>query len=136
MMTQIQRSIMTKLKTEFPTYKIYGEKVEQGLIRPCFFVDLLPIDFEEINSEMHKYLVTVDVQYMSLEDTKAKNIEMIPIIPQLFTYISLTDGTKIQTINGQFEIIDGILHYLFDLEFIARLDIAPTEPLIGEINLK
>lgn len=135
MMIEIQRSIMKKLKTEFPLYKIYGEKVEQGLRRPCFFVDLLPIDFEEINSEVQRQLITVDIQYMSAEDTKAKNLEMASQLPQIFTFISLDDGTRIQTANGQFETIDGILHYLFDLDFIVKLDITATEPLIGEITL-
>lgn len=132
---EIQHSIMKRLKTEFPDHKIYGEKVEQGLVRPCFFVDLLPIDFEKINPELQRQLITVDIQYMSFEDTKEKNLEMASILPQLFHYVTLDDGKRIQITEEKFETIDGILHYLFDLDFIVKLIVDDGLPMIGEINL-
>lgn len=49
MIVDIQHSIIKQLKTNFPDHKVYGEKVEQGLVRPCFFVDILPITFEVLS---------------------------------------------------------------------------------------
>jgi hypothetical protein len=135
MIVDIQHSIIKQLKTNFPDHKVYGEKVEQGLVRPCFFVDILPITFEKINPEMQSQLVTVDIQYMSQEDTKAKNLEMASQLPQIFSYIELPDGKKIRITNEQFETIDGILHYLFDLDFIVKMNVDEGLPMIGQLNL-
>lgn len=135
MIIDIRKNIMKLLKANYPDHKIYGEKIEQGLVRPCFFVDMLPIDFEKLNTEMQKHLITVDIQYMSLEDSKEKNLEMASQLPQLFPFVSFESGKRIQCTNGQFEIVDGILHYLFDLDFIVRINVDEGLPMIGEINL-
>lgn len=135
MIIDVRKSIMKQLKFEFPDHKVYGEKVEQGLQRPCFFVDILPIDVEKFNKEFQKHLITVDIQYMSKEDTKEKNLEMASLFPQVFDYVLLENGNQIKITNEQFETIDGILHYLFDLEFMVKLNIEDDEPMIGEINI-
>jgi hypothetical protein len=134
MMLDIRNEIIKVLKNNFPDHKIYGEKVTQGLIRPCFFVDLIPVDIEEINPEMQERSMFVDIQYMSNEDTKAKNLETAETLSRIFTIVEF-NNFRIRTTNKRFEIVDGILHYLFDLDFIVLGSQEENTPLIGEINL-
>jgi hypothetical protein len=136
MMVKIRDAIITMLKTKFPTHKVYGEKVVQGLVRPCFFVDLLPVDFIQETPNKQDRSIIVDVQYMSLEDTKLKNLEMAESLGTLFPVITLPDGLSVRPTNGRYEIIDGILHFLFDLDFLVFGNIEdPEVELIGDVNL-
>ncbi|PGT89213.1 MULTISPECIES: phage tail terminator family protein [Bacillaceae] len=135
MILDIRENIIKTLKTNFQNHKIYGEKKTQGLTRPCFFVDILPIDAQKITPNMQEKSYIVDVQYMSLEDTKLKNLEMSEKISQLFTHVIGTGGKRISVTNERFEIIDGILHYLFDIDFILIGKQTDEHELMKNINL-
>lgn len=134
-MLDIRNSIIKELKTSFPDHKIYGEKVTQGLVKPCFFVDLIPIDLVKVNSNLQERSMFVDIQYMSVEDTKVKNLEMAEKLGQMFSLVEF-NGFRVRPTNGRFEIIDKILHYLFDLDFKVFGQETETSPLMGEVKLK
>ncbi|MCM3730069.1 hypothetical protein M3196_00095 [Fictibacillus nanhaiensis] len=134
MMIDIRNEVISILKANFPNHKLYGEKVTQGLIRPCFFIDLIPIDIVKLSPNMQERSMIIDVQYMSLEDTKLKNLEMAETLGQLFTTIEFGEF-KAKVSNERFDIVDGILHYLFDLDFIVIGKQEEQIDLIGNINL-
>lgn len=134
MILETKKAILSNLKIAFPDHKLYGEKVVQGLVRPCFFVDIIPIDVEKINSTMQSRSIMVDVQYMSKEDTKQKNLEMSEKLIDVFEKLTLVDN-DVNPINKRFEIIDGILHFLFDLDVLIFYKETNTGPLMGQINL-
>jgi hypothetical protein len=136
MMVKIRDAVISILKNKFPNHNIYDEKVVQGLKRPCFFVDLLPIDFNQETPNKQVISIIVDIQYMSLEDTKLKNLEMAESLGTTFPVITLPDGIRIRPKEGRYELFDGILHYLFDLDFLVFGNKEDTEEeLIGKINL-
>lgn len=134
-MLSIRNSVMSVLKANFPDHKIYGEKVTQGLKRPCFFVDLIPIDILKRTPEVQEHSLITDIQYMSLEDTKEKNLEMVDKLGQLFSFVEF-NGFRVSVSNERFEIIDGILHYLFDLDFTLYGTRDDNLPMIGDVNIK
>lgn len=138
MILDVKDAIFKKLKSAFPDHKLYGEKVKQGLSRPCFFVDILPIDVNFRNKDMMERSIIVDVQYMSKEDTKEKNQEMSEQLIPLFEALTLPTG-DIRLINQRFEILDGILHLLFDIDVLVKIDrssIEEPQELMGELHLR
>ena len=132
MMTAIRNAVIGKLKTAFPDHKIYGEKVEQGLKKPCFFITILPGDVIELNKSMQQREITIDIQYLSEEETNAKNVEMVDSLNDLFRSIAF-DGMKVNIVERRFEIVDDILHFFLDLDFIVMLSDAEQHDLMQEI---
>jgi hypothetical protein len=132
MMTALRDAIIGKLKATFPDHKIYGEKVEQGLKKPCFFITVLPGDFSDLNKSMQQREITIDIQYLSEEETNAKNIEMADLLNDLFQKITF-DGLTVNVIERRFEIVDDILHFFLDLDIILMLKDTEQHDLMQEI---
>lgn len=132
MMLSLRDAIISKLKTTFPDHKIYGEKVEQGLKKPCFFITVLPGDVIELSKSMQQREITIDIQYLSEEETNAKNIEMADLLNDLFQRITF-DGLMVNVIERRFEIVDDILHFFLDLDFILMLKDTEQHDLMQEI---
>jgi hypothetical protein len=132
MMTALRNAIISKLKTVFPDHKIYGEKVEQGLKKPCFFITVLPGDFIDLGKSMQQREITIDIQYLSKEETNAKNIEMADLLNDLFQKITF-DGLTVNVIERRFEIVDDILHFFLDLDIILMLKDTEQYDLMQEI---
>jgi hypothetical protein len=134
MMIEIRDSVIDVLIKNFPNHKVYDEKVTQGLKRPCFFVDLIPIDMDDSNPNVEEHSMFIDVQYMSKEDTKEKNLEMVDKLRPLYKVIEF-NGFRVSPSDKRFEIIDGILHFLFDLDFTLYGKQEENLPTIGNVNL-
>jgi hypothetical protein len=134
MMVDIRDSVISILKTNFPDHKTYDEKVTQGLKRPCFFVDLIPVDVDDSHPNVEEHSMFIDVQYMSKEDTKEKNLEMIDKLRPLFKILEFS-GLRVSSSNKRFETIDGILHFLFDLDFTLYGKQDENLSTIGSVNL-
>jgi hypothetical protein len=135
MMIEIRDFIIDVLKANFPDHKVYDEKVTQGLKRPCFFVDLIPIDMDDSNPNIEEHSMFIDVQYMSKEDTKEKNLEMVDKLRPLFKIIEF-NSLRVSASNKRIEMIDGILHFLFNLDFTLYGKQEDNLPTIGNVNLK
>jgi len=132
MMTAIRNAVIGKLKTAFPDHKIYGEKVEQGLKKPCFFIAVLPGDVIELNKSMQQREITIDIQYLSEEEMNAKNVEMADLLNDLFRNVTF-DGLTVNVMERRFEIVDDILHFFLDLDFIVMLSDTTQHDLMQEI---
>jgi hypothetical protein len=135
MMIEIRDYVIDVLLANFPDHKVYDEKVTQGLKRPCFFVDLIPIDMDDSNPNTEEHSMFIDVQYMSKEDTKEKNLEMVDKLRPMFKIIEFND-LRVSASNKRIEMIDGILHFLFDLDFTLYGKQEDNLPTIGNVNLK
>ncbi|MCM3599391.1 hypothetical protein M3175_01505 [Robertmurraya korlensis] len=133
-MVKIKDSIVKVLSDTFTDHQVYDEKKTQGLKRPCFFVDIIPVAFEKPTPNQQERSIIVDVQYMSLEETKEENLVMSEELGQMFSVISF-DTYKIKPSEERYEIVDGILHYLFDLDFTVYGTQEDSTPMIGQVNL-
>lgn len=132
MIVSIRDSIIKELRKQFPTYKIYDEKVTQGLKRPCFFVDLIPVVIEKISPTLKEYSMFVDIQFMSKDKTKTENLAMVSKLESLFETISFQDLT-VKPGEKRFEIVDDILHCIMDIDFTLIGEIQATVPNMGEL---
>jgi len=131
-MLALRDAIISKLKSAFPDHKIYGEKVEQGLKKPCFFITILPSNFSDLSKSMQQREITVYIQYLSTEETNVKNIEMVDILTDLFKQIDFND-LSVNVIERRFEIVDDVLHFFIDLDFILIWKDTEEHELMQEI---
>lgn len=139
MTKDIIKAISKKLKTLYPTYKIYVDEVKQGLTEPCFFIKLISDNLEkkfnlrrekEINFDviclMDKNDEEINFDYQDISDSLQENLELLQV------------GTSYLRIkNKQAEVIDDILHFKFKVVvsvYITR----NVEPVISsaKINFK
>lgn len=132
MMIDIRDSVLKEIREKFPNYKIYDEKVLQGLKRPCFFVDLIPVNIERLSPTLKEYSLFVDVQYMSEKETKEEMLIMVDQFETMFNSISF-GNLIVQTSNKRFEIVDDILHCLFDLDFTVIGEEIEEAEKIGDL---
>lgn len=133
-MVKIKNSIVEVLSQTFTDHQVYDEKKTQGLQRPCFFVDILPIALEKVSPNQQERSLIVDIQYMSSNETKEENLIMAEELGQMFPIISF-DTYKVKPSEERYEIVDGILHYLFDLDFTVYGTQEDSTPMIGQVNL-
>nr|WP_223811982.1 hypothetical protein [Geobacillus sp. 46C-IIa] len=81
---------------------------------------------------MQQREITIDIQYLSEEETNAKNVEMADLLNDLFRSIAF-DGLTVNIVERRFEIVDDILHFFLDLDFIVMLSAAEQQDLMQEI---
>lgn len=97
-------------------YEIYDDNTEQGMNKPCFFINFL--DGEEsrqIGLEKNSYLDTlhIDVTGYEVDDDRNKLNEMADKLYSL-EYILLEDNTLLRADSLKPKISDGVLHFFID----------------------
>lgn len=118
----IKKAILKKLHDNFPTYKLYGEEVPQGFKKPCFFVEILPVSFNNSSKYHIEKSINIDIHYFSENGTNAENFEMIDKLNEIFN-IALEVNDRVFTINEiNTTIVDTVLHFSFDINFTDALD--------------
>jgi hypothetical protein len=113
----IFQAVTMKLKTAFPTAKIYGEEVAQGLIYPAFFVYLVPI-INSNETERRTYSrVSVKIVYMLEKKSNSAYRKMTDDLNKLFK-LNFSVGTKVLEIYDKTsQTVDDALNFSFDLSF-------------------
>lgn len=107
-------AITETLDRRFPTIKIYGEEIKQGLVPPSFFVkSMLDSQSKEVGRRYlrrHAY----DIHYFG-----QTNHELRAMAEQLYDIMEyiLINGKVFRGSKMQHEIIDGVLHFYVDYDF-------------------
>lgn len=129
---EIQKSISRKLNSKFNDHFIYGEEVKQGLKRPAFFINIIPVSTENFPVYKDK-LINIDIMYFSKNETYVENLNMISELESLFKTLKIQDrALTIESLN--FRIVDDILHCSFSLDFMDCELISIDTPL-GQVYL-
>lgn len=106
-------------------YKIYDNNVNQGMEKPCFFINFL--DGEEsrqIGLEIRSYLDTLhfDITGFAENDDRATLNDMIDKLYDL-EYIKLENGVLIRADKMKPKIEDDVLHFFIDYKvFVNKKD--------------
>lgn len=106
-------------------YKIYDNNVNQGMEKPCFFINFL--DGEEsrqIGLEIRSYLDTLhfDITGFAENDDRATLNDMIDKLYDL-EYIKLENGVLIRADKMKPKIEDEVLHFFIDYKvFVNKKD--------------
>lgn len=120
-------------------YEIYDNNTEQGMNKPCFFINFL--DGEEksqLGIKSKSYLDTLhfDITGFEENDDRRKLNSMADKLYEL-EYISLQDGTLLRADSLKPKINDGVLHFFIDYKiFIDKIDTTQNIDKMDNIQLK
>lgn len=133
MYESFKKAIMRELKSEFNNHTIYGEGIEQGFKRPSFFVAVIPVTNEFTNKNRRERGTMFDIVYFSKRETNEENLKMMDTLCNMFSTINVGERTFICK-KQRFTIVDGLLHYMFDIDLI-EFDNTEQCEIAREINI-
>ena len=134
MVNLILNSVTKRLGTTFgKSYHYYVEDVEQGLVKPCFTVDLL-IPLQRSKSPvLYDRTMPIVVHYFSDSNNDIKNnlYKMGEQIVECLEYLPFGD-TTIRGEDVSWQIVDDVLQVFITYKFTTKL-VTPTEETPEEL---
>ncbi len=134
---EIRDAVMKILKTAYPTANIYGEEIQQGYIRPAFFVQLLPEPITNLNTAHRQKMIGINIHHFPGADANQRYRDMWEAaanLDALFSAALSIDDRMLSIHDAQPEIVDEVLQYQFTLQFIDSRDDAIIVPIEGEMD--
>lgn len=126
MVKDIMDAIAIRLHEVFgDEFEINQEDVVQGLKEPCFLITLVDYSKEPLLQSRSKRLVPFDILFFP---SKAK-MQCYEIADQMMNeleLITLLDGDAMHGTKMKAEVVDGVLHFFVNYNFIGTVT---TEPL-------
>ncbi|MEW8957787.1 MAG: DUF6838 family protein [Moorella sp. (in: firmicutes)] len=131
----IRETIIGKLRAKYPTYSIYGEEdVEHGVKAPAFFVQLLPVSSRPVSPAHTQRTLMIDVHYFSAAKTYGDLWSMAEELEGIFD-LELTIADRSITIQDKEpEVIEGVLHFKFTVDYIESKEGIEVALDTGEIK--
>lgn len=115
----IKKAVVSQLVAKFPTgYKIYDEQVPAKFTKPCFFIEIVPILKTNMGANYDHKVITVKVHFFPQEDKLAPINAMVDTLGDVFRSILPVLDRKLHIISTSSRIIDYVLYFSFDLDFI------------------
>ena len=115
---------LTKLLS--PKFKVYTEDIEK-ITRPCLFIEFVDYIPTYDSTNRQKKLITIDIQYFGKGTTISTSPNNLSIFSAMEEIDLLFDdlGQKYLKVldrgfylmNQNFNIVDKIGHYMFDIDF-------------------
>ena len=117
---------------------IYTDRVEQGLVEPCFFVSVLEPSRKPMLGRRSYHETNFCIQYIPEESKADKSRELNQVTDTLFDgmeYIILANGDMLRGTGRSFRIEDGILNFFVSYNMYLM---APAEAVdaMGELKWK
>ncbi|WIF95124.1 phage tail terminator family protein [Caminicella sporogenes] len=116
----INKAIVSKLKNKFKNIEIVSTDMNEGIIRPSFFIDFDDMKSNDFMGEMIDREITVRIYYFSSDRYKNK-IELLNMqdeLNDLFmqnNIIEIDEFTKVEIEELEFNIVDKVLHCYFNI---------------------
>ncbi len=139
MINELIIGISQCLDIHFTDIEIFIDEMKQGIVAPCFFIQLLNAGQEQIVGNRYHREQSFDVHYFPKNSTSELN-NMSDQLMNALEYIEveggLVRGTKMHS-----EVVDGVLHFFVDFnliitkqkhdEFMEKLKIKERVKIIG-----
>ncbi len=129
MVNDIINGIVIKIDSLFGNDSvIYTENIEQDFQEPCFYVKLLSANQKQILNNRYYLQHSFDIHYFP--GTADKNFEMFETASKLSALEYITsDGNLIRGTKINYQVIDGVLHYLIDYNYYVYLSKEEAEKM-------
>lgn len=138
---QILSSVILKLKTKIPDIDVQSQDIEEGFLRPSFFVELDSIKIDDLMKKLQGKKLTVRVIYFP-SDKKKNQLELLQMRDSLNecfvvdNVLQIDDDTATDILSASFSESNNILHFDFDI-YIAEMYVREiTAELMEELNLE
>jgi len=107
------------LSTNFVGHTIYSEAVIEGMARPSFFIQLMPLTSTQFNDYYREQKVLIDISYYSDEpadlQSNLKNFTMANLIENALNGNIKVLDRNLNVQELEFETVDRVLHSTFNL---------------------
>lgn len=107
------------LKTALPTYKMYTEPITQNLVRPAFFINVIPVSCLNQNIYFREQRALIDISYFSDElpdlQSNKKNNAMANSLENILNCDLKILDRNLNLSEIEFNTEDRVLHATFSL---------------------
>lgn len=114
MINNLISGIGQAIRSDFPeeAYRIYTEKIEQGLEKPCFFILCANQRYDAKLGSRFMLNTSFDVQYFS----SLGNNDCWEVAEKLRGFLEeiTVDGSLVQGTSINYRVENGVLHFLID----------------------
>lgn len=120
----IQAAIVSKLRKIDPEVDVNSADVGEGFKRPCFFIDIVDVNVENLMDRIEEKEIEFDVVYFP-KHPKKNQIDLLEMRDKLTksfvenSYFNITDDLVVQATDVEIFEVDKILHCRFNI-FIAE----------------
>lgn len=130
---KVLNGVTRTLNNHFPEVRIYNEETPQDLNPPAFYVKLLTMNQDQDLGPRYWRYHTFDIHYF---DPNYSNVACHEVAEQLYEHLRLIeiDGYLYRGISMNHEIVDRVLHFFVDYNFMVRRD-EPEKPKMEELDL-
>ena len=139
MINEIVVAISKALYNEFgEEYKIYAENVEQGLERPCFFIQCISPKIKRFRGNRFYFASQFVAQYFpsSTTDYRAENLDMTERLFDALEFIDTDDGKIMGSDIDSNTNSDGVLSFFINYNLFGVKEQAETSMKNIECNIR
>lgn len=134
----IYNSLVSKLKTQYPAYGIYGQEWKEDGVKPAFLISIYPKNISMENPRYKKFTYSIMITYLQNEFDFSDNMKKMEELQGLFG-MNLSVADRVLTIADYHFSYTGdksnILQFSFDMEFLQRNDIKDENEPMSEMVL-
>ncbi|KLU66755.1 hypothetical protein DEAC_c14230 [Desulfosporosinus acididurans] len=118
----IKKAVIDQMNAKVKNISVLANEELSGFKPPAFFVQIIPVtdtpylDYEE-------KLLTVNIHYFSAEKTDLANLKMLDQLNLTFFNLIRIGERTITLQHKRHQIIDNVLQFKFDLEFLNDVDV-------------
>lgn len=121
---KIQEAIVSKLDEFAPDVDVNSSDIEEGFERPCFYVDMLDADLDDLANNFSERKIEFDILYFPEDPKKNQKdlLNMRDILTKAFVEnreIKITDDLIAEAEQVKVFEVDKVLHCKFEV-FIAE----------------
>lgn len=132
----VKNSIIKQLAEIFSDTDIYSEKIPQTKVQveDYFFISLIPISTETVNKYFTKVSIFIDVISYLVTETNVDYLLLSADLDNIFRPV-FNFGDRAITVNSATtKIVDGVLHYIFSLNFTVSKEVTEESDLMQELD--
>lgn len=132
----VKNSIIKQLAEIFSDTDIYSEEIPQTKVQvgDYFFISLIPISTETVNKYFTKVSIFIDVISYLVTETNVDYLLLSADLDNIFRPVFDFEDRAITVNSATTKIVDGVLHYIFSLNFTVSKEVTEDSDLMQELD--
>ncbi|MBP0725537.1 hypothetical protein J5Y03_10090 [Bacillus sp. RG28] len=134
MINSLKDGVVARLNELYPTIKVYTENRTHGISKTAFFVEIEPISIDRPAKNLEEHHHMVNVTFYQEKDIKNNLYNVLENLGRNLVSC-LVDGHEASFLNNKSSIVDGLLHYQFEVNFMIILKPEQTGNSMSDIQI-
>ncbi|MFC5703181.1 DUF6838 family protein [Cohnella faecalis] len=132
----VRDAVIGALGEAFPGLPIHTETVDEGVVKPCFFVKDFPVAQSRIMGRRYARAHSFDIQYFPLSAIEPieEAHDAAERLTEALEYIPLEVG-QVRGTGMRYEFVDSVLHFFVNVNLYMFKPIMPV-PLMGSVEVE